>query len=78
MLQKKDKLPLVAFTLSRARCDQNADSLTNLDLTDGDEKHKINSFFQKSISILKGSDKELPQVLTNLSVIFAHNYMYLI
>ena len=78
MLQKKDKLPLVAFTLSRARCDQNADCLTNLDLTDGDEKHKINSFFQKSISILKGSDKELPQVLTNVAVIFAHDNLYLI
>jgi antiviral helicase SKI2 len=63
MLQKKDKLPLVAFTFSRNRCDVNADMLTNLDLTDSHEKHKINSFFQKSISILKGSDRELPQVL---------------
>lgn len=62
MLQKKDKLPLVAFTFSRKRCDVNADSLTNLDLTDGQEKHKINSFFERSISILKGSDRQLPQV----------------
>lgn len=62
MLQKKEKLPLVAFTFSRKRCDENADSLTNLDLTEGQEKHRINAFFQKSISILKGSDRDLPQV----------------
>ena len=62
MLQKKYKLPLVAFTFSRKRCDENAKSLTSLDLTDGQEKHKINSFFEKSISILKGTDKQLPQV----------------
>ena len=62
MLQKKNKLPLVAFTLSRKRCDDNASSLSSLDLTDSEEKHRIHAFFQKSISILKGSDKELPQV----------------
>jgi antiviral helicase SKI2 len=32
-LQRKDKLPVVAFTLSRNRCDQNAAVLTSLDLT---------------------------------------------
>lgn len=62
LLKKKDNLPLVAFTFSKKRCDDNANSLTNLDLTTREDKHKIDSFFKKSISILKGSDRELPQV----------------
>ncbi len=70
MLQKKDKLPLIAFTLSRKRCDQYADMLISLDLTNGQEKHRIHRFFQKSVSILKGSDRELPQVKS------VYNYYY--
>ena len=34
-LKRKDKLPVVAFTLSRNRCDTNATMLTSLDLTTG-------------------------------------------
>jgi antiviral helicase SKI2 len=63
MLQKKDKLPMVAFTFSRARCDSNADSLTTLDLTTGTEKSEIHVFFKRSTALLKGSDQCLPQVL---------------
>ena len=62
MLQKKDKLPVVAFTFSRARCDNNADSLTTLDLTTSAEKHFIHTFVMASIGRLKGTDKQLPQV----------------
>lgn len=68
MLQKKDKLPVVAFTFSRARCDNNADSLTTLDLTTSAEKHFIHSFFMASVSRLKGTDKELPQVSRALTL----------
>jgi len=62
MLEKKDKLPVVAFTLSRNRCNDNADSLTSLNLTTSTEKSEIHVFFKKSISLLKGSDQKLPQV----------------
>ena len=62
MLSKKDKLPVVAFTLSRTRCNENADSLTSLDLTSTQEKHTIDVFFKKHTSTLKGSDQKLPQV----------------
>lgn len=62
MLQKKDKLPVVGFTFSRQRCNENADSLTTLDLTTKDEKSEIHVFFHNSISLLKGSDQRLPQV----------------
>ena len=62
MLRKKEKLPVVAFTFSRRRCDDNADQLSNLDLTTSTEKSLIHVFIQKSVARLKGSDRQLPQV----------------
>ncbi|XP_041069020.1 helicase SKI2W isoform X2 [Carcharodon carcharias] len=62
MLRKKDSLPIVAFTFSRNRCDENANMLTTVDLTSTVEKSEIHIFFQKCISRLKGTDRELPQV----------------
>ncbi|XP_070172313.1 superkiller complex protein 2 isoform X2 [Polyergus mexicanus] len=62
-LQKNDMLPVVVFTLSRKRCDMNAATLRNLDLTTAREKHQVHAFFQSNIKHLKGSDRELPQVL---------------
>uniref|UniRef100_A0A8C3F1F8 SKI2 subunit of superkiller complex n=1 Tax=Chrysemys picta bellii TaxID=8478 RepID=A0A8C3F1F8_CHRPI len=62
-LRKRDQLPVVAFTFSRARCDDNASALTTLDLTTSAEKSQIHLFFQKCLSRLKGSDRQLPQVL---------------
>ncbi|XP_011863393.1 PREDICTED: helicase SKI2W [Vollenhovia emeryi] len=62
-LQSNDMLPVVVFTLSRRRCDMNAATLRNLDLTTAREKHQVHVFFQSNIKHLKGSDRELPQVL---------------
>jgi len=56
-----DDLPVVAFTLSRKRCDANAEALT-LDLTDAREKNHIRQFFQQSIGRLNEVDRKLPQV----------------
>jgi len=63
-LQRQDKLPIVAFTLSRSRCDQNANILTSLDLTTSMEKGEIHHFINKCVQRLKGPDRKLPQVLT--------------
>lgn len=62
MLRKKEKLPVVAFTFSRKRCDDNADQLSSLDLTTSSEKSLIHVFIQKSVARLKGPDRNLPQV----------------
>ena len=61
-LKKNEKLPVVAFTFSRNRCDQNASLLSSVDLVTAEEKGRIHQFFQKCISRLKGSDQKLPQV----------------
>jgi len=62
-LQRKDKLPVVAFTLSRNRCDQTANILSSLDLTTSMEKSDIHHFINRCISRLKGNDRKLPQVM---------------
>ncbi|XP_028393122.1 helicase SKI2W-like [Dendronephthya gigantea] len=61
-LEKDEGLPVVAFTFSRNRCNDNAGRLSNMDLTTSKEKHEIHIFMQKCISRLKDQDKQLPQV----------------
>lgn len=70
-LKQQDKLPIVAFTLSRNRCDQNSKSLSSVDLTTESEKNFILKFFNRSIQNLKGSDRALPQVKYTLCVFYS-------
>ncbi|XP_056287810.1 helicase SKI2W [Pseudoliparis swirei] len=62
-LSQRQQTPVVAFTFSRTRCDDNARSLDSMDMTTSIEKAEIHSFFQKSVSRLRGGDRQLPQVL---------------
>ncbi|KAK0182702.1 hypothetical protein PV327_000812 [Microctonus hyperodae] len=61
-LREFKKLPVVIFTLSRNRCDTNADALTGVDLTTETEKGHVRSFFKKCIKRLNEVDRELPQI----------------
>lgn len=58
-----DQLPMVVFVFSRKRCDDNAQMLSSMNLTTEVEKQHVRTFFSQCIQRLKGSDKELPQVL---------------
>lgn len=62
-LSKRELLPVVAFTLSKKRCDVNASQLESQDLTTQKEKGEIHSFIKKCIDRLQGTDRELPQVV---------------
>ncbi|XP_034560048.1 helicase SKI2W [Notolabrus celidotus] len=62
-LSQRQQTPVVAFTFSRTRCDENARSLDSMDMTTSVEKAEIHSFFQKSMSRLRGADRQLPQIL---------------
>lgn len=62
MLKKKEQLPVVAFTLSKKKCDSNADMVRNSDLVTMTEQSHITTFFNRSMSKLKGNDRDLPQV----------------
>eukprot|EP00123_Amoebidium_parasiticum_P012625 comp21482_c0_seq1/m.29748 comp21482_c0_seq1/g.29748 ORF comp21482_c0_seq1/g.29748 comp21482_c0_seq1/m.29748 type:complete len:1272 (-) comp21482_c0_seq1:29-3844(-) len=63
MLTKKSLTPIVCFTFSKRKCEDNAYNLQSLDLTTTTEKSEIHVFFEKATSRLKGTDRQLPQVL---------------
>ncbi|KAF6153462.1 hypothetical protein GIB67_027329 [Kingdonia uniflora] len=62
-LSKMSLLPVVIFCFSKNRCDKSADNLTSTDLTSSSEKSAIRVFCDKAFSRLKGSDRNLPQVV---------------
>ncbi|XP_043255011.1 helicase SKI2W [Colletes gigas] len=62
-LKSNNMLPVVVFMLSRKRCDMISVLLRNVNLTTETEKHTIRVFFQNNIKHLKGTDRQLPQVL---------------
>ncbi|KAK3088659.1 hypothetical protein FSP39_022012 [Pinctada imbricata] len=63
MLKKKDKLPVVAFTFSKRKIDENARNLSSMDLTTQKEKSEIHIFLHNAIKKLKAPDQQLPQVV---------------
>ncbi|KAG7099859.1 hypothetical protein E1B28_001664 [Marasmius oreades] len=62
LLKKKNLLPVVVFTLSKKRCEENASTLTNQDLCTAVEKSEVHVAIEKALSRLKGSDRKLPQI----------------
>lgn len=62
-LKKNDLLPVVSFTFSRQKCDNNAANLRHLDLLNIIEKDHVKFFFNKSIRCLKEADRSIPQVI---------------
>ncbi|KAN0134981.1 DSHCT (NUC185) domain containing protein [Lactarius tabidus] len=62
LLRKNALLPVVIFTFSKKKCEQNAGSLTNVDLSSAAEKSEIHVTIEKAVMRLKGSDKKLPQI----------------
>lgn len=62
-LSKKSLLPVVIFCFSKNRCDRSADNMTGTDLTTSSEKSEIRVFCDKAFSRLKGSDRNLPQIV---------------
>ncbi|KAI0257289.1 antiviral helicase [Lactifluus subvellereus] len=62
LLRKNSLLPVVVFTFSKKKCEQNAGTLTNLDLSSAAERSEIHITIEKAVMRLKGSDKKLPQI----------------
>ncbi|RDB28581.1 hypothetical protein Hypma_015957 [Hypsizygus marmoreus] len=61
-LKKKALLPVVVFTFSKKKCEENAATLVNADLCTSVEKSEVHVAIEKALSRLKGSDKKLPQI----------------
>ena len=53
-LRKKALLPVVVFTFSKKRCEENAATLTNADLCTSVEKSEVHVAIEKALSRLKG------------------------
>ncbi|KAJ8749712.1 hypothetical protein K2173_012263 [Erythroxylum novogranatense] len=62
-LLKKSLLPVIMFCFSKNRCDKSADGMFSMDLTSSSEKSEIRVFCDKAFSRLKGSDRNLPQIV---------------
>lgn len=54
-LKKKSLLPVVVFTLSKKRCEENAASLANLDLCTSTDKSEVHVAVEKALGRLKGA-----------------------
>jgi antiviral helicase SKI2 len=63
LLRKQNLLPTVIFTFSRKRCETYADTLANVDLLTSVEKSEVHVFAERSLTRVKGTDRELPQIL---------------
>ena len=53
-LRKHNLLPVVVFTFSKRRCEENAGTLTNVDLSSAVEKSEIHVTIEKALTRLKG------------------------
>lgn len=53
-LKKEALLPVVIFTFSKKRCEENAETLTNVDLCTSAEKSEVHVAIEKALSRLKG------------------------
>ncbi|BGP47048.1 Antiviral helicase ski2 [Rhodotorula kratochvilovae] len=62
LLRKKELLPVVVFTFSKKRCEEYAGSMPNTDLCTAAEKSEVHITIERSLTRLKGSDKDLPQI----------------
>jgi antiviral helicase SKI2 len=58
-LRKQGLLPVIIFTLSKKRCEENAATLTNQDLSTSGEKSEIHVTIENALSRLKGSRFEI-------------------
>ena len=54
-LRKEELLPVVIFTLSKKRCEENASTLTNVDLCSAVQKSKVHTQIDEALKRLDGT-----------------------
>ncbi|PPQ90945.1 hypothetical protein CVT25_008256 [Psilocybe cyanescens] len=64
-LRKKALLPVVVFTFSKKRCEENAATLTNADLCTSVEKSEVHVAIEKALARLKGMSQYLFRKLSS-------------
>ncbi|KAG8448608.1 hypothetical protein GDO86_015627 [Hymenochirus boettgeri] len=68
-LRTRDALPVVVFTFSRTRCEQNAAALSTVDFCTTAERSEVQTYYTKCLIRLRGGDRQLPQVLYMLDLL---------
>lgn len=69
LLKKNHNLPVIIFTFSKKKCEDFADTLSNIDLLNSNEKSDVHVFIERSLARLKKEDKDLPQILRMRSLL---------
>lgn len=69
LLRKKELLPVVIFTFSKNKCEENAASMPNTDLCNAAERSEIHIVIEKSLTRLKGALSGRPLVLHGAKIL---------
>lgn len=72
LLKKKELLPVVVFTFSKKRCEENAASMPNTDLCTAAEKSEVHIAIERSLTRLKGK-LDRPPTSSHQHGTIAHN-----
>ncbi|BFZ54009.1 Antiviral helicase ski2 [Savitreella phatthalungensis] len=62
-LNAQKLLPTVIFVFSKKRCEDNASTLSNVDLCNGTERSQIHIAVSKAVASLSADDQQLPQII---------------
>ncbi|KAJ2770521.1 Antiviral helicase ski2, partial [Coemansia nantahalensis] len=62
-LQQQELLPAVVFTFSRKRCEEQANSLRNVDFLNDSRRSQVHIFVERCLKRLKPEDRALPQIV---------------
>lgn len=62
-MKQKNLLPAVIFVFSKKKCEEFADTLSNVDFCNAREKSEVHMFMDRAVSRLKKEDRELPQII---------------
>ena len=75
-LRKKELLPVVVFTFSKKRCEENAATLNNTDLCTSSEKSEVHITIEKALSRLKGGARSKLLFCTSIHLYQAQTKIY--
>lgn len=62
-MKQHNLLPAVVFVFSKKKCEEFADTLSNVDFCNAREKSEVHMFIDRAVSRLKKEDRELPQII---------------
>ena len=62
-LQRRELLPAIVFSFSKAKCDEISQKVTLVELLGKEERDAVSSFFHECVGRLRLEDRTLPQLV---------------